>query len=112
MSVGEQADFLAAMAKVADLIKSTQAALQRARTLSHGQIFDEVDLMSKRLYELKVKSEWVSHATQGKVDLPKVDAEGRQSSDRRLGLDRRVAGMQKQMIAALPSEKERKSSNA
>jgi hypothetical protein len=104
MSVGEQADFLAAMAKVADLIKSTQAALQRARTLCHGQIFDEVDLMSKRLYELKVKSEWVRFATQGKVELPAVDAEGRQSSDRRLSLDRRVAGMQKQMIAALPPE--------
>jgi hypothetical protein len=110
MSVGEQADFLAAMAKVADLIKSTQAALQRARTLCHGQIFDEVDLMSKRLYELKVKSEWVRYATEGKVDLPKVDAEGRQSADRRLGLDRRVAGMQKQMIASLPAEQERKSS--
>jgi hypothetical protein len=112
MNVGEQADFLTAMAKVADLIKSTQAALQRARTLCHGEIYDEVDLMSKRLYELKVKSEWVRYATQGKVELPKVDAEGRQSSDRRLGLDRRVAGMQKQMLAALPPELGRKSSTA
>ena len=111
MSVGEQADFLAAMAKVADLIKSTQAALQRARTLCHGQIFDEVDLMSKRLYELKVKSEWVAYAVQGKVELPKAHAEGRQTSDRRLGLDRRVAGMKKQLIAVLPEEKERKSSS-
>ena len=111
MSVGEQADFLAAMAKVADLIKTTQAALQRARTLCHGQIFDEVDLMSKRLYELKVKSEWVAHAVQGKVELPKADAEGRQTSDRRLALDRRVAGMKKQLIAVLPEEKERKSSS-
>lgn len=104
MSIGEQADFLAAMGNVADLIKSTQAALQRARTLCHGQIFDEVDLMSKRLYELKVKSEWIRFATQGKVELPTVDAEGRQSSDRRQSLDRRVAGMQKQMIASLPPE--------
>jgi hypothetical protein len=111
MSVGEQADFLAAMAKVADLIKSTQAALQRARTLCHGQIFDEVDLMSKRLYELKVKSEWVAHAVQGKVELPKADAKGRQTSDRRLGLDRRVAGMKKQLIGVLPEAKERKSSS-
>jgi hypothetical protein len=109
MNVGEQADFLAAIAKVAELIKSTQAALQRARSLCHGEIFDEVDLMSKRLYELKVKAEWVRFATEGKVALPKVDAEGRQSSDRRLGLDRRVAGMQKQMLAATGAP-ERKSS--
>jgi hypothetical protein len=111
MNVGEQADFLAAMAKVAELIKSTQAALQRARSLCHGEIFDEVDLMSKRLYELKVKAEWVRFATEGKVALPKVDAEGRHSSDRRLGLDRRVAGMQKQMLAATGApELKRKSS--
>lgn len=106
MNVDEQAEFLVAMVKVADLIKSTQAAVQRARTLCHGEIYDEVDLMSKRLYELKVKSEWVRYATQGKGGLPKPDPEARQSSDRRLGIDRRVVGMKRQMFSAPPPEPE------
>ncbi len=104
MKVDEQAEFLAAMAEASNLIRGTQAAVQRARSLCHGEVYDQVDLMSKRLYELKVKSAWVRFATLGGADLPQPDAGIREGGDRRLGIDRRVGGMQKQMLAALPAE--------
>ena len=103
MNVLERAEFLDAIAETARLVKLAQAALQRARSQCHGEIFDQVDLMSKRVYELKVKSEWLRHAVLGKIELPVPPngADSRQDEDRRLGIDRRIARMQSQMLAAL-----------
>jgi hypothetical protein len=103
MNVLQRAEFLDAIADAAKAMKLVQAALQRARAQSHGEIFVQVDLMTKRAYELKVKSEWLRHAVLGKIELPvpPTGQEGRQDEDRRLGIDRRVARMQSQMLAAL-----------
>jgi len=47
MNVQEQAQFVDAMAETEKLMEHVQASLQRARSQSHGEVFVQVDLMSR-----------------------------------------------------------------
>ena len=98
MSENQRAKFLEAMAEAAKLIEFSQAALRRARDQCDGEIHDGVDLIFKRAFELKVKSDWLRYTVLGKIE--ETDANGRQGSDRRAGFDRRIAGMQRKILAA------------
>jgi hypothetical protein len=99
MENAEQREFVEAMAEAEEAIRRTQAALQRAKAKCHGEIYDHLDVISKRAYELKVRSEWLRLAVVGAIELV-VDAQARESVDRRSAIDRRVEGMRKQVIEA------------
>jgi hypothetical protein len=103
VNVSERAQFIDAMAEAEKMMKTVQAALQRARSQSHGELFLHVDVMAKRAHELKVKSEWLRHVMLGKIELP-PPAEGAQNrgEDRRNGVDRRIAKMQSQLLQLGP----------
>jgi hypothetical protein len=100
MNVQERAQFVDAMADAEKVMKAVQAAMQRARSQCHGELFLLVDVMAKRAHELKVKSEWLRHVVLGKIELPPPaeGAQNRQGEDRRNGIDRRIANMQSQLI--------------
>ena len=105
MNVLERAQFIDAMAETEKVMKLAQATIQRARSLCHGEVFVQVDLMSKRAYELKVKSEWLRHVALGRIELPAPPAgtQDRQD-DRRSGIDRRIARMQSQILALVEKD--------
>ena len=88
------------MAEAAKLIRQTQMTLQRARAQCHGDVYDHIDLMCTRAYELLVKTEWIQHLALGnvKLTLEAIDPEIRHGPDRRRSVDRRIAGMRKQML--------------
>jgi len=100
MEIGEEGDFLDAMAEAEELIQRVQAALQRAKATCHGDVYDHLDVISKRAYELKVRSEWLRLAVLGAIEPPVVDPKAREGVDRRSAIDRRVEGMRKQVLAA------------
>jgi hypothetical protein len=56
--------------------------------------------MCTRAYELLVKTEWIQYVALGnvKITLEAIDPEIRQGPDRRRSVDRRIAGMRKQML--------------
>jgi hypothetical protein len=97
----ERTYFLAAMTEAAKLIRLTQTALQRARSHSHGEVYDHIDLMCTRAYELQVKAEWIQHVALGNVQITieAIDPEIRQGPDRRRSVDRRIATMRKQLLS-------------
>jgi hypothetical protein len=99
MNVQECARFVDAMGEAEKMMKTVQAALQLARSQSHGELYLNVDVMAKRAHELKVQSEWLRHVVLGKIDLPPPaeGAQNRQAEDRRNGIDRRIASMQSQL---------------
>jgi hypothetical protein len=96
----ERANFLAAMAEAARLIRLTHTALQRARSQCHGEVYEHIDLMCTRAYELQVKAEWIQHVAIGdvKITLDAIDPDSRQGPDRRRSVDRRIAAMRKQLM--------------
>jgi hypothetical protein len=96
----EQSEFVAAMAEAEELIKRAQAALQRAKSKCHADVYEHLDVISKRAYELKVRSEWLRLAVLGAIEPAAVDPHARESVDRRSAIDRRVEGMRKQVLAA------------
>jgi hypothetical protein len=100
MDARELADFVEALAEAEKLIGSTAAVIQRAKARCHEDIFEHVDVISKRLSELRVRSEWLRLVALGVIE-PSAPPElkGRQSADRRVAIDRRVAGMRKQLQA-------------
>jgi hypothetical protein len=100
MDAHERTRFLEAMAEAAKLIRQTQMTLQRARAQCHGDVYDHVDLMCTRAYELLVKTEWIQYVALGnvKITLEAIDPEIRHGPDRRRSVDRRIAGMRKQML--------------
>jgi len=102
VNFNERTEFLLAMVEASNTIASVQAALQRAQRQCHGEIYDHVELMSRRLYELRIKSDWLRYAALEKVELPLqyADGEGRQGVDRRLSLDRRIISLRKQLLEA------------
>jgi hypothetical protein len=104
MNVLERAQFIGAMAETEKMMKLAQAALQRARSHCHGEVFVQVDVMSKRAHEVKVISEWLRHAVLGRVEFPASPdgMQNRQGEDRRSGIDRRIARMQSQMLSLSP----------
>lgn len=100
METRELADFVEALAEAERLIASSSAAVQRAKSRCHEEVFEHVDVIAKRLSELRVRSEWLRLVVLGDID-PQASPEMKQRElpDRRVGIDRRVAGMRKQLLA-------------
>jgi predicted component of type VI protein secretion system len=96
----EQRDFVEAMAEAEKCIQRTQAALQRAKSKCHADVYEHLDVISKRAYELRVRSEWLRLAVLGVIEPTAVDPHVRQNVDRRSAIDRRVEGMRRQVLAA------------
>jgi len=97
MDETQRVKFVNALAEAAKLLELAQAQLQRARAQCSGDLYERADLISKRAFELKVKSDWMRCSMLGKLEL--TAANDRFSSDRRIGLDRRVIGMQRKLLA-------------
>ena len=100
MDARELADFTEALAEAETLIARTAAIVQRAKARCHEEIFEHVDVISKRLSELRTRSEWLRLVALGVIEpaaLP--DGKERQGVDRRVAIDRRVAGMRQQLRA-------------
>ena len=93
----EKAKFVDALDVAAKLLELAQAQLQRARSQCTGELYDRVDLVSKRAFELKVKSDWLRYSVLGKIHVDA--ANDRVGSDRRVGIDRRLVGMQKLLLS-------------
>ena len=100
MDAAERKHFLAAMTEAAKLIRLAHTALQRARSQCHGEIYEHIDLMCTRTYELQVKADWIQVVAQGdgKVTLDAIDPDSRQGPDRRRSVDRRIASMRKKLL--------------
>jgi len=98
MDARELADFAEALAEAEKLLASTAAIVQRAKARCHEEIFDHVDVISKRLSELRVRSEWLRLVALGVIEPPALpEGKERQGVDRRQAIDRRVAGMRQQL---------------
>ena len=87
-----------ALAEAAKLLELAQAQLQRARAQCSGEFYGRADLVAKRAFELKVKTDWLRYTVLGKISTQPAD--DRFGSDRRLAVDRRIVGMQKRLVAA------------
>ncbi|MEO8718091.1 MAG: hypothetical protein ABI423_07700 [Burkholderiales bacterium] len=100
MEARELADFAEALAEAEKLIANSAAVVQRAKAKCHEDFYEHVDVISKRLSELRVHSEWLRLVALGIID-PSASPElkGRQGADRRVAIDRRVAGMRQQLLA-------------
>jgi hypothetical protein len=99
MDARELADFVEALAEAEKLIGSTAAVVQRAKAKCHEEIFEHVDVISKRLSELRVRAEWLRLVALGVIEpstAPELKA--REGADRRVAVDRRVAGMRQQLL--------------
>jgi hypothetical protein len=83
-----------ALAEAAKLLELVQAQLQRARARAPEDFSERTDLLAKRAFELKVKSDWLRCLSQGKIRYS-----DRQSSDRRFQIDRRLVRMQKVLLS-------------
>jgi hypothetical protein len=92
----EKAKFLDDMSQASKLFELAQAALQRARSQTEGELNERMDVIAKRAFELKVKADWLRYTVLGKVESGPND---RQGTDRRVGVDRRIVGMQKRMLS-------------
>jgi hypothetical protein len=98
MDAREKADFAEAIAEAEKLIARTAAVIQRAKSRSHGEIYEHVDVISKRVSELRVQCEWLRLVVLGAIEPPApADPKVRQGVDRRLAIDRRVEGMRRQL---------------
>jgi len=93
----EKARFVDALSHAAKLLELAQAHVQRARSQCSGELYERVDLIAKRTFELKVKSDWMRYAALGKIHVDA--ANDRVGSDRRVRVDRRIVGMQKMLLA-------------
>jgi hypothetical protein len=85
------------LAHAAKLLELAQAHLQRARAQCAGELYGRVDLISKRAFELKVKTDWLRYSVLGKIHIDA--ANDRVGSDRRVAVDRRIVGMQKMLVS-------------
>jgi len=99
MDARELADFAEALAEAETLITRTAAVVQRARARSHEDIFEHVDVISKRLSELRVRTEWLRLVALGIIEPDSLPENHRQGVDRRVAIDRRIAGMRQQVRA-------------
>src|SRR3954468_10466363 len=98
MDVIEKTKFVDALAEAAKLLELAQAQLQRARAQSQGELYERVDLIAKRAFELKVKADWMRYSALGKIEV--TAANDRVGSDRRVAIDRRIIGMQRKLLSA------------
>jgi hypothetical protein len=96
----ERASLIAAVAEAAKLIRLTQRALQRARSQCHGEVYQHIDIMCTRAYELQVRCEWLQQIALRNLEitLEAIDPQSRLGPDRRVAVDRRIAGMRKQLL--------------
>lgn len=100
MNAAEQAVFAEAIAEAEKLIARTEAAIQRAKSQCHGEVYEDVDVISKRAFELRVRCEWLRLVVLGVIEpSTSADAKERQGADRRNAIDRRVSGMRKQLLS-------------
>jgi hypothetical protein len=101
VNTSEREDFLDAMRKSVRLIKLTQATLQRARSQCHGELYEQINQLTRQVYELRTKSEWLRYTDlrRGELSVRQPDQDGRQGQDRRVGIDRRIEAMRQQLIA-------------
>lgn len=95
----EQQEFAEAMAQAESLIARAEAAVQRARARCHGEHYEHVDIISKRLYELRVRTEWLRLVVLGELEPESVPFGVRQTADRRAAIDRRVQSMRRQLLS-------------
>ncbi len=93
----EKTQFVDALAEATKMLELAQSRLQRARSLSDGELYERVDLISKRVFELKVKSDWLRYSVLGKIHVGAT--KDRVGSDRRARVDRRIVGMQKLLLS-------------
>jgi hypothetical protein len=93
----EKTRFVDSLAHAAKLLELAQAHLHRARSECQGELYERVDLISKRAFELKVKSDWLRYSALGKIQVSA--ANDRVGSDRRVGIDRRIVGTQKLLVS-------------
>ena len=98
MDAAELAEFAEAIAEAEKLIARTAVVIQRAKARSHGEIYEHVDVISKRVFELRVRCEWLRLVALGAIEPASPDSKERQGVDRRNAIDRRVAGMRKQLL--------------
>jgi hypothetical protein len=102
MNVPEREDFLDAMRKTVRLVKLSQAMLQRARSQCHGELYEHINQLTRQVYELRTKSEWLRYTVLRGGDQPAREPgeESRRSPDRRVAVDRRIEAMRQQLLAA------------
>ena len=93
----EKARCVDALAQASKMLELAQAQLQRARAQCKGEAHDRVDVIAKRAFELKVKTEWLRYELAGKIEPSEENR--RRGSDRRTSVDRRLVSMQKLMLA-------------
>src|SRR6266850_503005 len=93
----EKARCIDSLSHAAKLLELAQAHLQRARAHCEGERHERVDLISKRAFELKVKTDWLRYSVLGKIHVDA--ANDRVGSDRRVTIDRRIVGMQKLLVS-------------
>jgi hypothetical protein len=98
MEIEEQREFTLALAEAEELIQRTQAALQRARARCHADVYEHLDLIAKRTYEIKVRSAWLRLVVLRAIE-PVAEPQARENVDRRAAIDRRVEGMRRQVLA-------------
>jgi hypothetical protein len=96
MNANEQAIFLDAMGEVAEFARSAQAAAARAQSQCHAEVYEQLDVIAKRLYELRIRAEWLQKAVVHGWPLEDASLQ-RMGPDRRQGIDRRVETMKKQL---------------
>lgn len=95
----EQLECAGIIAQAEQLIGRTQAMLQRAKQRSHGDIYEHLEVMAKRVYELRIRSEWLRLVVTGAIEVSPVPDLAERQPDRRNEIDRRVAGMRKQLLS-------------
>jgi hypothetical protein len=102
MNVREREDFLDAMRKTVRLVKLSQAMLQRARSQCHGELYEQVNQMTRQVYELRTKSEWLRYTVLRRGELPvrQSEQDGLQGPDRRVGIDPRIKAMRQHLLPA------------
>jgi hypothetical protein len=100
MDVREEAEFAEAIAEAEKLIVRTGAVIQRAKSRCHGEVYEHVDVISKRILEARVWCEWLRLVALGAIESStSADSKERHGVDRRHTVDRRVAGMRRQLLA-------------
>lgn len=101
MNAREREDFLDAMRKTVRLVKLSQPLLQRARSQCHGELYEQVNQLTRLVYELRTKSEWLRYTVlrHGDLQVRLPDQDGLQGPDRRAGIDRRIEAMHQQLVA-------------
>jgi hypothetical protein len=102
MDVQEQAEFAEVIAEAEKLIVRSAAVIQRAKSRCHGEVYEHVDVLAKRIFEVRVWCEWLRLVVLGAIEpSTSADPKERQGVDRRHAVDRRVASIRKALLERL-----------